>query len=443
MDEGGFCGYNGSKSSYISGYRKEVFFTDRTILHCDCNSFFASVECLFNPQYKDVPMAVCGDAESRRGIVLAKNEPAKKYGIKTAEPNWMALKKCPQLIIVPPRHGIYSEISRTVNQIYCSYTDLVEPFGVDESWLDVTGSRRLFGDGFTIAETLRKRIREEVGLTVSIGVSFNKVFAKLGSDYKKPDATTVISRENFRSIVWPLPVADLLFVGHSCQEALKKIGVNTIGQLAQFDRDVLTRLLGKIGAGIHDYANGLDDSPVSVYGTESAPKSVSNGTTLAADARSTSELRACVTALCDLVAARLRIDGMRAKTVQVTLKNPAFEVKNRQMQLDAPTDITAELIDAAMRLISAVYREGTPVRAVTVCASNLTAEDDEEQLPLFDTADARREKLRELECAKDAIRSRFGRGALRYANTAEVPSPAPSRFPKKGGKAVDEPDEKK
>ena len=188
---------------------------DRTILHCDCNGFYASVECYFHPELKKVPMAVCGDPESRHGIILAKNELAKGYGVITAETVWQAKRKCPSLVLVPPRRKDYVAFSRRINAIYQEYTDLVEPFGIDESWLDVTASRRLFGDGKTIADTLRRRIREEVGVTISVGVSFNKVFAKLGSDYQKPDATTIIDRENFRQIVWPLPVEALLFVGKS------------------------------------------------------------------------------------------------------------------------------------------------------------------------------------------------------------------------------------
>ena len=205
---------------------------ERTILHCDCNGFFASVECVLNPEYKDVPMAVCGSSENRHGIILAKNELAKKFNIKTAETIWSAKRKCPDLVLAPPHKDIYAEHSKKINKVYADFTDMVEPFGIDESWLDVTASYKLFGDGKTIADELRRRIRETFGLTISVGVSFNKVFAKLGSDYKKPDATTVISRENFKDIVFPLPVADLLYVGSKASSKLGAIGIKTIGDLA-------------------------------------------------------------------------------------------------------------------------------------------------------------------------------------------------------------------
>ena len=213
---------------------------DRVILHCDLNCFFASVELLSHPELREVPTAVAGDPASRHGIILAKNEPAKQFGVKTAETIWQAKKKCPGLVLLPPHHGLYREYSQKVNAIYGQYTDLVEPFGIDESWLDITGSMHLFGgDGKAIADQLRQRLREELGLTISVGVSFNKIFAKLGSDYKKPDATTVIDRDNWQRIVWPLPVGDLLGVGRSTQKLLRQYGVETIGQLAACKPEML------------------------------------------------------------------------------------------------------------------------------------------------------------------------------------------------------------
>ena len=205
---------------------------DRVILHCDLNCFYASVELLSHPDLRDVPMAVCGDPNSRHGIILAKNEPAKKFGIQTAETIWQAKKKCPDLVLLPPHHDLYREYSRKVNAIYDEYTDLVEPFGIDESWLDVTHTLHLFGgDARALADALRERMKRQLGLTLSVGVSFNKVFAKLGSDYKKPDATTVISRENWKELVWPLQVGDLLYVGGAARKLLKQYGITTIGQL--------------------------------------------------------------------------------------------------------------------------------------------------------------------------------------------------------------------
>ena len=235
---------------------------DRTILHCDCNAYYASVECIARPELRSVPMAVCGDPESRRGIILAKNELAKGYGIVTAETVWQAKRKCPELVLVAPHREAYKEYCQKINKIYAEYTSKVEAFSIDESWLDVTGSLHLFGSGKEIADALRARIRRELNLTVSVGVSFNKVFAKLGSDYKKADATTVITRENFKDILYPLPVTDMLFVGRKTASALQKIGVTTIGALAALKRTEIAKLLGRSGELIWEYANGLDESPV-------------------------------------------------------------------------------------------------------------------------------------------------------------------------------------
>ena len=235
---------------------------ERVIFHCDLNSFYASVELLSHPELRHLPVAVCGDPKSRHGIILAKNEPAKRFDVKTAETVWQAKKKCPDLVLLPAHHEKYREYSRRVNGLYQQYTDLVEPFGIDESWLDVTGTLHLFGgDPKALADEIRSRVRRELGLTISVGVSFNKVFAKLGSDYKKPDATTVITEESFQAMVWPLPVTDLLYVGRAAASAFQKFGIRTIGDLAAFDRQALFTLLGKNGAQLHDFASGLDRAP--------------------------------------------------------------------------------------------------------------------------------------------------------------------------------------
>ncbi len=390
---------------------------ERAVLHCDANSFFASVECLYHPEYRTIPMAVAGDAEQRHGIILAKNEPAKALGVATAETIWAARKKCPELLLVPPRHGEYSKFYRILNGIYCSFTDLVEPFGVDESWLDVTGSRRLFGDGMAIAEQIRRRVREETGgLTVSIGVSFNKTFAKLGSDYKKPDAITRITRENFRDLVWSLPVGALLFIGESAAQRLAEQGISTIGQLALADREVLVGTLGRGGAAAQDCANGLDDSPVLPFDHHSVAKSVGNGTTPIRDLVGISQIRPCVTDLCEQVARRLRADGLRCCKVQVALKDPRFHTIQRQKPTRFPTDIARELIQTAMELIEANYGEGQPIRSVTVTAGNLIPRDGEVQAELL-SDEAGRERLEELELTKDHIRERYGTASIRYANT--------------------------
>ena len=232
---------------------------ERIILHCDLNSFYASVELLDKPALWEVPVAVCGDPKTRHGIILAKNEPAKKYGIQTAETVWQAKKKCPGLVLLPPHHDLYKMWSVRVNDIYERFTDLIEPFGIDESWLDVTNSLHLFGgDAKALADTLRERIKREFGLTISVGVSFNKVFAKLGSDYKKPDAITRIERDNYKEIAYPLPATDLFYVGPATERKLRGVGIHTIGQLAEASPKLLEYKLGKMGLVLHTFANGLD-----------------------------------------------------------------------------------------------------------------------------------------------------------------------------------------
>ena len=396
--------------------------TDRVILHCDLNCFFASVELLQYPALRDVPVAVCGDPESRHGIVLAKNEAAKQLGVKTAETIWQARQKAPHLITLPPHHGLYRQYSRRVNQIYGQYTDLVEPFGIDESWLDITGSLHLFGgDARQVADTLRRRLREELGLTISVGVSFNKIFAKLGSDYKKPDATTVISRDNWQQIVWPLPVGDLLGVGRAAQQLLQRYGVETIGQLAAFPRETLETLMGKHGTQLHDYANGLEHSPVRPQHEQEPVKSVGNGTTFPQNLTRWEEVRSGLAMLCDSVALRLRRHGMYCGGVALTIRDARFRQFTRQMRLDTPTHLQKDIYRAALALAQQAWHAPEPIRALTVTALYLSENADSyEQLDLLggDSA-ARHEKQERLEQAMDAIRSKYGKGSISFGRTGK------------------------
>ena len=388
---------------------------DRVIFHCDCNSFYASVELLSHPDLRAKPVAVCGDPQSRHGIILAKNEPAKACGVKTAETIWQARRKCPDLILLPAHHHLYREYSRRVNAIYERFTDLVEPFGIDESWLDVTGTLHLFGsDAVALADRIRDTVRSELGLTVSVGVSFNKVFAKLGSDYKKPDATTLITTENFRHIVWPLPVTDLLFVGRAAARVVEQYGIHTIGQLAAFDRDALIQLLGKTGGQLWNYANGLENDPVAPAGQYTPPKSVGNGLTFPRNLTTREEVRQGLALLCDQVAMRLRRHHLKAGTVQLTIRDPEFKDICRQQPLDAPTCTARELHRAAMDIVARAWRPNAPIRALTVTAHNLIPEAEcAEQQTLFDLqAPRRRDKVEKLERAMDAIRHKYGRDAL-------------------------------
>lgn len=392
---------------------------DRTILHVDLNCFYASVELLDHPHLQDQPVAVCGDPESRHGIILAKNEPAKAFGVKTAETIWQARKKCPQLILLPAHHNKYAAYSRLARKLLERYTDLVEPFGIDECWLDVTGSMHLFGgDGVAIANQIRQRMRSELGLTVSVGVSFNKVFAKLGSDYKKPDATTLISRENFRKIVWPLPITDLLFVGRATAGELSRFGIATIGQLAAMPRSTLLSLLGKQGGQLSDYANGLDDSPVAPACAVTLPKSVGNGLTFRRNLLGKQDVQAGVIALADSVAYRLRKHALKAATLQVTIRDPSFRDICRQKQLPHPTCISRDLSAAAMELIASSWSFQSPIRALTLTASHLLPESTcGTQFDLLSHDPAPQQAKQEtLERTMDTIRKKFGSRSIHSAS---------------------------
>ena len=392
---------------------------DRTILHCDCNNFFASVECVFRPELRDVPMAVCGDPKNRHGIVLAKNQLAKQYGIVTAETVWQAKRKCPELVLVPPHYDRYEEFSKRINEIYCEYTDRVEPFSVDESWLDVTGSQRLFGDGVTIADSLRRRVREEVGVTISVGVSFNKWFAKMGSDYRKPDATTPITRENYREILYPMPVENFMFVGHAAAATLRRMGITTIGELAATERVLLVSALGKLGGTLHDSANGLDRDPVRLFHDKREVKSVGNGRTFLYDLSSAEELRNGLLYVTEPVAARLRAQDLFCESVQLTVKYPSLKVVVRQKTLPHPTRLTTELLDGVWSLLQECWQEGTPVRSLTVTAGKLTRETDE-QLCLFEEeTPENRERLEQLEDTVEKLRHKYGAESVRRLGVME------------------------
>ncbi len=386
---------------------------ERTILHCDGNSFFASVECAHQPELWEVPMAVCGDPKNRHGIVLAKNEKAKRYGIVTAETVWQAKRKCPELVLVPPHYDRYEEYYRRINAIYCEYTDRVEPFSIDESWLDVTGSKRLFGDGKTIADTLRKRVKDELGITISVGVSFNKSLAKMGSDYKKPDATTVLSRETFQQVLYPLPVSQLLFAGKSTTETLKRMGIVTIGDLATADKTYIKAALGKSGVLLHDYANGIDPSPVHLFTDKRTAKSMGNGMTFRHDLSGEEDVKNAVLFLTEPVAARLRAAHQFCSTVHLTLKYPSLQTITRSRTLPTPTAVTSELYAGLLSLLYDCWKIGTPLRSITVTAANLSEDEPITQLCLFDEENnTRHEQRRTIDSAVDTLNQRFGKAAV-------------------------------
>lgn len=396
---------------------------DRIILHCDLNCFYASVELLSHEELRTVPMAVCGDPTARHGIILAKNEPAKRFGVQTAETIWQAKRKCPDLVLLPPHHDLYAQYSRRVNAIYEEYTDLVEPFGIDESWLDVTGSLHLFGgDAQALADALRLRIRRELGLTLSVGVSFNKVFAKLGSDYRKPDATTVISRESWRSIVWPLPVSTLLYVGRAARDTLAQYGITTVGELAAAKESALETMLGKLGLQLHGYANGLDRSPVLSREQREPVKSVGNSSTFSRDLTSWEEVRSGISLLADSVAMRLRGHQLCAGGVAVTIRGADFKNVSRQKQLSRPTHLMRELSDGALELVERAWKAPSPIRMLSVTAIHLVPESEAyEQLDLLNpTAAPRNEKQEKLEQTMDHIRKKFGKDAIAFGTAGEL-----------------------
>lgn len=378
---------------------------DRVILHIDMNNFYASVETLYDPSLRDIPMAVGGDKERRHGIVLAKNMLAKAKGVKTAEALWEAERKCPGIRFVPPHFDRYAKYSRLAKEIYMQYTDMVESFGLDECWLDVTGSTRLFGSGREIAEEIRERVKAELGLTVSVGVSFNKIFAKLGSDYKKPDAVTEFTRENYRELVWPLDAAELLFVGKSTQAALRKYGLYTIGDVARADRKLLKRLLGKCGEQLSLYANGEDMSPVMRVSEHSEIKSIGNSMTAIHDLRDDGEIRAELYMLSESVARRLREKGFCGYNVQLSVRKYNLETYQRQKTLDVAAADSESIFQAAYGLFKA-HHTGESIRSIGVRVSAL-APIEMAQCSLF--GDVQRAQRRQrLETAVDFLRCKYG-----------------------------------
>ncbi len=342
---------------------------ERVILYSDLNNFFASVEIALNPELAGKPLIVCGDPKERHGIVLAKNEEAKKFGIKTAETVYSALRKCPNLQMVGSHFHEYKRYSQKVVEIYGRFTDIIEECSIDECALDMTESTQLFGTGCEIAEKIRTTVHAEIGVTVSVGVSFNKVFAKLASDLKKPNAVTEITRDNFKEVVWRLPVTDLLFVGKSTAETLHKIGVRTIGDLAIADEELLQRMLGKRGRQLRIYARGEDEEPVKAGKNKEDLKSIGNSTTLPQDIRARDEVKRWFYVISESVAARLRLaDVGRANTVHIVVRNTSLQDTTCQMKVP-PTALCGDIAKAAFELFCKHFPEGYAVRMLGVTVS--------------------------------------------------------------------------
>lgn len=387
---------------------------ERAVLHSDLNSFYASVEMMLDPSLRGKAVAVCGSTEDRHGIVLAKSDLAKKAGVKTGMVNWEARQLCRNLIIVPPQYDQYLKYSKLTQSIYQRYTDMIEPFGMDECWLDVTGSRAMCGDALTIAESIRKSVREELGLTVSIGVSYNKIFAKLGSDMKKPDAITQIRREEVRDKIWPLDCSEMIYCGRATTAKLAKYGIHTIGQVAETDPAFLKHLLGGNGLALWRFANGTDTSRVMHKDFVSPVKSIGHGITCTADLDGEDEVWRVILELSQDIGHRLRVHELSARGVQVYVRGNDLLGCQFQCKLPFTTQLPSEIANAAFRVFRERYRWGSKVRAVTVRAIDLVPQNTPNQLSIFVNAEKldRRERLQD---AIEELRGRFGKTAITYA----------------------------
>lgn len=383
---------------------------ERVILHADCNKFYASVEAVYRPELKNTPFIVGGDPQKRHGIVLTKSEEAAKYGIQTGEPLWKAFQKCPSLSVVPPNFERYEIFSKAVYDLYGRYTDAIEPFGMDEAWLDLTRTCHLFGSGEEAARQIKEAVKKEIGITVSIGVSFNKVFAKLGSDYKKPDAVTVFSRENFREKVWPLPVSSLLYAGRHTVRKLNSCYIRTIGDLAQTDPLYLEKLLGKQGKMLYDYANGNDFTPVANEAHDI--KSISNSTTPARDLESEEEVKQYFYLLSEHISRRMEEKSLKAGTVAISVRNTHLETRTRQTALKAPTALSAEIARQAFSLFHRDFSSCLPIRSIGLAVTDFGMQ--QEQLDFWGDA-LRREKKYTVEETVNQLKERFGDGCIRHA----------------------------
>lgn len=380
---------------------------DRKILHIDCNKFYASVECLYHPEIRNKPVVVGGDEEKRHGIVLTKNEIAQKYNIQTGEPLWRAKEKCKDLIIMPPNFDLYYKFSKMTREIYEQYTDYVEPFSLDECWLEFKDK---YSSHITIGYEIKERIQNELGITVSVGASYNKVFAKFGSDYKKPNALTVVSKDNYKEIVWQKPVRELLFIGKATESKLKNYRINTIGELAQCEVDFLISVFGKNGQTIYNYANGFDDSPVRHKDDVPLPKSIGNSTTTPKDLTTKEQIKIVFASLADSVASRLRAKKLKCTGVSISIKDNTFRTFSTQTKLQNPTCLSNDLTDCAMVLLKKIYNN-TPLRSVGITAFDLRP-NSFVQYDLEGNV-IKKEKSEKLEFTIDTIRQKYGNKSIK------------------------------
>jgi len=377
----------------------------RNILHCDMNNFYASVECMLSPELKQYPVAVCGSVEERHGIVLAKNYKAKAFKVATGDAVWQAKQKCPDLVVVPPHYEEYLKYSKLAKAIYCDYTNQVEPYGMDKCWLDISGTKKLFGNPVDVANEIRERIKFELGLTISVGVSFNKIFAKLGSDYKKPDAVTVFEKETFREKIWGLPASDLLGVGRATTRVLNNYCIRTIGDLANSDYDFIKRILGKNGVSLWLYANGRYNSTV---------KSIGHGITTVVDLSNEEEVWRVFLELTQGNGHKLRVHQKVAKAVAIYVRDNTLFSKQWQTQMQMVTQLPLVLAQYAFQLFKKRYDWRNPIRSVTIQAINLFPQDMPQQIDLFCDYE-RAEKQEKLDGCVEKLCQRFGKRCIRNA----------------------------
>ncbi|WP_282928644.1 DNA polymerase IV [Anaerococcus sp. Marseille-Q7828] len=387
---------------------------NRVILHSDMNACYASIEAKLNPELKGIPMAVAGNPANRHGIILAKSEKAKKMGVKTGEPIWQAMSKCPDLTIVPPHYEEYLRHSKMARALYYEYTNQVEPFGLDECYLDVTGSVHLFGSGEEIAEEIRKRMKEEIGISVSVGVSFCKIFAKLGSDMKKPDATTVISEENFKEKVWPLPVRDLVGIGPATERKLNKIGIFTLGDISQTPIKLMKNLLGVNGVYLWQYCNGMDIRPVVDRDHKEAIKSIGNSSTTRRDLNSDEEVFNVLQELSFSVSRRLREAELEAMGVEVFVRNSELQSFNFSKKINMASQSSIILVREAMEIFKEKYRWAFPVRAVGIRAINLRGQGGGSQMDVFLNHE-KFQKSEDVDTCLYKIRKKYGKNSITFA----------------------------
>lgn len=404
----------------------------RNILHCDMNNFYASVECMLDPSLKKYPVAVCGSVEERHGIVLAKNYKAKAFNVQTGDAVWQAKEKCKDLVIVPPHYEEYIKYSKLARNVYERYTDQVEPYGMDECWLDITGTEMLFGSPERVANEIRETMKFELGLTISVGVSFNKIFAKLGSDMKKPDAVTVIAKETFREKIWGLPAADLLGVGRATQRVLNNYGIRTIGELANTNPDFLRSQLGKNGVALWNYANGNDLSLVAKKDFVSPVKSVGHGITTVKDLETSEQVWLVFLELTQDIGHKLRVHGLSAEGVAIHIRDNTLYTKQWQTKIELPTQSPMIIAKRAFQLFEERYIWRNPIRSITIQAINLVSQDTPRQIGLFMDME-KIEKLEKLEKCIETIRERFGKDSIRngalYQNLYLPPEKAEITMP--------------